>query len=169
MSEPVRLLHPQSEPKSIPGEQQEETAAQYMNEVEVEKYVGSASPGVVTCRERGRHDYPTIREAGLHFVDVNEYGLHIRRVRCRSCNLVDNVEEWDVLHRNGVVTRAERVSATPDYSVRGPNGERYLGPSGHGRMTPKMVKNTVATGELKGHSFKDIRREIREAQKRERP
>jgi hypothetical protein len=44
MSEPVRLLHPQSEPKSIQGEQQEETAAQYMNEVEVEKYVGSASP-----------------------------------------------------------------------------------------------------------------------------
>jgi hypothetical protein len=163
MSEPIRVLHP--EIKSIQGERQAaEADGRYMEDADVERYVDSQSPGVVTCRERGRHDPPTIRETGLHFVDVSEYGLHIRRVRCRSCQLVDIIEEWDVRHRNGVVTRAERVSARPDYSVRGPNGEKYLAPQGHGKMTPKMVKNAVGTGQLKGQSFKEIRKEIRSAQ-----
>jgi hypothetical protein len=160
VTEPAHSLPAKrSEPKSIQGEQQETAAPLYAEDTEVEKYVDTQSPGVVTCRERNRHDYPSIREAGLHFSGVDlTTGLHIRRVRCQSCNLVENVELWDIRHKGDTITRAERVSARPDYGLRGPNGERYLAPEGHGRMLPKQVRNAVATGQLKGLSFKEIRK-----------
>jgi hypothetical protein len=158
VTSPARPQH-EGAPKSIQGEEQEAYAPLYAEDVEVEKYVDAQSPGVITCRERNRHDYPSIREAGLHFSGVNlTTGFHIRRVRCQSCNLVENVELWDLRHKGDTITRAERVSARPDYTLRGPNGERYLAPEGHGRMLPKQVRNAVATGQLKGLSFKEIRK-----------
>ena len=146
--------------KSIQGERQDTVAVTlYMDPADVDSYVDSANADVVICRERGRHDFPTIRETGMHFVDVDALGLHIRRVRCKCCKLVDLIEQWDIRHRGDTVTRAERASGRPDYSPRGRNGERYLGPAGRGRMTPKMVRGSVATGQLKGQSFKALRQE----------
>lgn len=166
MTQPTR----KHEPLSEQGEQQEEFAALYASPEEVDEYLTGQAEGVVICRERGRHDYPSVRREGLHFDGVDTTtGLHIRRVRCRCCNLVDLIELWDVQHRGDRVTRVERVSSRPDYSPRGVHGERYLGPAGHGRMTPKMVRNAVATTQLKGVSFKELRKEaLRGNQQRER-
>jgi hypothetical protein len=148
---------PDHSPKSIQAEH-EHVAPVRMAEEDVDNYVDSADADIVTCRERGRHDYPTIRETGMRFVGVNQHGLHVRRVRCKTCKLVDSVEEWDLVHKRGVVQRATRVGAYVDYSVRGPNGEHYLGPAGRGRMTPKAVRSSLATAALKGQSFKEIRK-----------
>lgn len=173
MTEAVHFLHAKpasTEPKSIQGEQQErEAVALYATEAEVEHYVEAQSPGVVTCRERGRHDYPSARETGMHFTDIDrETGFYVRRERCRSCGLVDRVELWDVRHKGDRILKCEFVSAKPDYSPRGPEGERYQAPAGNGRMKPRQVRNVVATGVLKGQSFTDLRKEIRRAQKARR-
>lgn len=162
----IAVVPERTEPKSIQGEQQERADTFYATEAEVERYVDDQDPGVITCRERGRHDYPGSRETGMHFVDLDrETGFYVRRVRCRSCDLVDRVELWDVRHKGDNITRCEFVSARPDYSVRGPGGERYQVPAGTGRMKPKQVRGVVATGMLKGQSFTDLRKEIRRAQR----
>lgn len=167
MTEPAHSLPAKrSEPKSIQGEQQEaaQTDVYTADQADVEEWVDTHSPNVVSCRERNRHDYPTVseevaKEGTLHFIGVDaETGLHIRHVVGESCQLVGRFELWDIRHKGDRVTSTERVSAKPDYSLRGPNGERYLLKPGHGRMQPKQVRNAVATGALKGVSFTALRK-----------
>ena len=166
MTEPTRPFDPPGgkpkggEPLSIQGERQQRAAIRWAGEKTVERWVTEHSPGVVACRERNRHDPPTIAETGgLHFEGIDYLGFHLRRTRCKSCKLVDIVEQWDVAHRGNVITKAVRVGSTPDYSVRGPNGEKYLGPKGEGRMRPKDVRSAIGTGYLKGMSYRDLRKE----------
>lgn len=156
MTQPSALF----EPKSIQGEQQERQDTIFADQADVEKWVDSHDPNVVDCRERNRHTYPSIREAGRHFdgVDV-ETGFHIRRLRCKSCKLVGVIELWDVRHRGDTVTRMEKVSSKPDYSYRGPNGEKYLSKTGRGRMKPKQVRDVVATNLFRGMSYTELRKE----------
>lgn len=160
----VHFLGSDPTAKSIQGERQEEARQlTWMDMAEVDQYVTKASPEVLECRERGRHVYPSIRET-FRFSGVTKEGLMIRRVTCKVCHLVGREEEWDVRHHRGKVTNCELVSARPDYSPRGPHGEKYLGPSGHGRMTNKMVRNTIGTQALHDQSFKELRRAALEAQ-----
>lgn len=133
--------------------------SQFMDDGDVDEYVQKASDAVLTCRERGRHMFPSIRMAGVEFVDVDEDGLLIRRLRCLCCKLAERVERWEARGR-GANVRYGRVAATTQY-VRGEDGESYLGPQGHGRMTPKMVQASLLTSALAGQSIGALRKSAR--------
>jgi hypothetical protein len=98
--------------------------------------------------------------ACISFIDVTDDGLLVRQLLCTCCQLAQRVELWETTGR-GRNTRYAPVSATINY-LRGPNGERYLGPQGHGRMTPKMVRNSLASQALHGQSAAAIRKEARQ-------
>jgi hypothetical protein len=157
-----------SGPLSIQGEHARDTNAPVLMDLaEVDQYVDSSSDEVLACRERGRHIFPSIRQAGISFIDVTDDGLLVRQLLCTCCQLAQRVELWETTGR-GRNTRYAPVSATINY-LRGPNGERYLGPQGHGRMTPKMVRNSLASQALHGQSAAAIRKEAKQrAQKHDR-
>ena len=131
-----------------------------MDLAEVDNYVDGVSDDVLACRERGRHIFPSIREAGMAFVDVTEEGLLVRPLLCTCCRLARRVELWDTVGR-GRATRYVPVSASIEY-LRGPNGQRYLGPQGRGRMTPKMIRNSLASRVLGGQSPAAIRKQAKQ-------
>jgi hypothetical protein len=76
-----------------------------MDLAEVDTYVDGVSDEVLACRERGRHIFPTIRQAGMVFVDVTDEGLLVRPLLCTCCRLARRVELWD--------TAGRKHSATP--------------------------------------------------------
>lgn len=147
---------------SIQGEQQ--AAGQlllWMEDSEVDKYVDSVSPEVLECRERGRHWFPSIREAGMVFGDVTDDGLLIRTLKCKCCRLVQRLEYWEVVGR-GKNARYVFVSARPDYSIVGADGERYTAPAGRGRIKPRQIKNSLATAMLAGQTPAAVRKAAKE-------
>jgi hypothetical protein len=148
-------------PLSIQGEHERDASAPVMMDLgDVDKYVDDSSDEVLACRERGRHIFPSIRQAGVSFVDVTDDGLLVRQLLCTCCKLAQRVEFWEATGR-GKNTRFAPVSASINY-LRGPNGERYLGPQGRGRMTPRMVRNSLASLALKGQSVTQIRKEAKQ-------
>jgi hypothetical protein len=152
---------------SIQGERARNAAAPLLMDLgEVDNYVDNVSDEVLACRERGRHIFPSIREAGMVFVDVTEDGLLVRPLLCTCCQLARRVELWDTVGR-GQATRYVPVTASIEY-LRGPNGERYLGPQGRGRMTPKMVRNSLASRVLGGQSPAAVRKQARQRARHER-
>jgi hypothetical protein len=155
--------------RSIQGEQQETRAsATLMNQAEVDRYVDSADDRVLTCRERGRHPFPSIREAGLRFEGVSSDGLLIRRIQCPSCGLARRMEFWDVRQKGNRITRCELVEARTEYKTeRLTDGtvRSYTAPPGHGRITPKQVRNAVGTSALAGHSYRNLIRAARKAER----
>lgn len=141
--------------RSIQGELFDKQGTTWMDMDEVDKYVDSVSDDVLACRERMRHMYPSIRKAGIVFTDVTDDGLLVREVKCECCQLAVRVEFWEARTVGSGKKRETRygmVAAHTTYSV-GPNGERYLGPAGHGRMTSRMVRESVATQALAGQSL----------------
>ncbi len=52
---------------SIQGEQQRESGWVRASDEDVDLYVDRVSDEVLACRERGRHLFPTIRQAGIAF------------------------------------------------------------------------------------------------------
>lgn len=148
-------------PVSIQGEQMAASGTHYASDDEVDAWVRAASAGAVKCRQRGRHDFPTIEEAGMRFGDVTALGLLVRRVLCGSCLVVERVEEWDVRHKGDRVTRTELVRATLDYL-----DPEYLAKPGTGRMIPKAVRNAVASSVLSGESFRGVLEAAKAARKR---
>lgn len=145
---------------SIQGERQALTQTTPMMDIgDVDSYVDGVSDDVLACRERGRHLFPSIRQVGVKFIDVTEDGLLVRRLTCQCCHLAERVELWEGTGR-GTSTRYAPVTATIDY-LRGPNGERYLGPQGRGRMTPRMVRNSLASRALAGQSVAAVRKEAK--------
>jgi hypothetical protein len=148
---------------SIQGEYEQVTVdAMFASDEDVAAYVETASPGVRACRERGRHLFAPTQVTGMVFVGVDEAGLLIRRVDCDSCGMVERVELWDVRHHRGKVTRAVLVSAKPAYK-----DPAYLNKAGKGRMTPKQVRNALATIELGGLDFRQLLKAARSAGKEE--
>jgi hypothetical protein len=146
--------------RSIQGERESQLAGPVLMEIaDVDKYVDGVTDEVLACRERGRHLFPSIREGGITFVDVTEDGLFVRRLLCTCCRLAQRVELWEGTGR-GKNTRFVPVSASVTY-LRGPRGERYLGPQGRGRMTPKMVRNSLASRALQGQSLSELRKQAR--------
>ena len=144
---------------SIQGEQQKDPGFVQASDEDVDLYVDRVSDEVLACRERGRHLFPSIRQAGIHFSGVDETGLLVRRVTCTSCGLAVRVEKWEGSRRRGR-TRFQRVASSLEYKT-GRDGETYLAPSGRGRMTPRQIGDSVASKALEGQSLTALRKAAR--------
>jgi len=144
---------------SIQGEQQKDGGFVQASEEDVDLYVDRVSDEVLACRERGRHLFPAIRQAGIHFSGVDETGLLIRRLTCTSCGLAVRVEKWEGARRRGR-TRFQRVASHLEYRT-GRDGEIYLAPSGRGRMTTRQIGDSVASKALEGQSLTALRKAAR--------
>lgn len=82
--------------RSIQGEQAEHSTSTRVraSDDDVDAYVDGASDEVLACRERGRHLFPTIRQAGIHFTGVDDTGLLLRRLLSGDglwCRLMDDL------------------------------------------------------------------------------
>jgi hypothetical protein len=137
-------------PRSIQGEQHHESGPQRASETDVDAYVDRVSDEVLACRERGRHLFPSIREAGIVFTGVDDNGLFLRRLTCTCCGLAVKVEKWEAIPRSEGLgrgrrrTRFERVGANLEYRT-GPEGQSYLAPSGRGHM---IIRTKDGLGDL---------------------
>jgi hypothetical protein len=69
------------------------------------------------------------------------------------------VEKWEGVRR-GRRTRFSRVASHLEYRM-GPDGERYLAPSGRGHMTARQVGDSVASKALQGVTLSELRRAAR--------
>lgn len=139
-----------------------------MEQSDVDAYVDRQSPEVLTCRERGRHTYQLMVHANpedLHFTDVDDDGLFIRKVKCEVCTLAYRRETWRAVELGRGRAYWEPVSAGTSYEI-GPNGESYLAPSGQGSMTTKQVRRSIATQKMAGVSPTKVRRRIERANKK---
>ncbi|WP_222131317.1 hypothetical protein [Pseudonocardia sp. C8] len=153
-------------PRSIQGEQQQESGWIRASEEDVDLYVDRVSDEVLACRERGRHLFPTIRQAGIHFTGVDDDGLLIRRLTCTCCQLAVKVEKWEGVRGRGRRTRFQRVASHLEYRT-GPDGQAYLAPSGRGHMTPRQIGDSVASKALAGQSLTALRKAAIRASKEE--
>jgi len=162
-------------PASIQGERQREedrsSAYAPMSASDVEQYVDSHSDEVVQCRERGRHDFPTVREAAQGpegFLDDYdaELGLFVQRDVCRCCGLVERKTHWQAVKR-GKRTEWFRVGRPVlDYHRQARiKGESYAAPVGLGVMRPTQVMNAVATRVMAGQSAAALRKTFERARK----
>jgi hypothetical protein len=143
-------------PASIQGEQEPDRAWQRASEADVDRYVDRVPDEVLACRERGRHLFPSIREAGIAFTAVDDDGLFLRRLTCSCCALAVKVEKWEGARR-GRRTRFQRVGSRLEYRT-GPEGQTYLAPSGRGHMTPRQIGDSVASKALAGQSLAALRK-----------
>lgn len=148
---------------SIQGEQQEEATYVKASEEDVDLYVDRVSDEVLACRERGRHLFPTIRQAGIHFSEVDSDGLFIRRLTCTCCELAVKVEKWEGSRQRGR-TRFHRIVSNLEYRT-GREGQTYLSPSGRGRMTPRQIGDSVASKALSGQSLAALRKAVAQTTK----
>ena len=151
-------------PSSIQGEQQQEAGWVRASDDDVDLYVDRVSDEVLACRERGRHLFPTIRQAGIHFTGVDDDGLLIRRLTCTCCELAVKVEKWEGFRGAGRRTRFRRVVSTLEYRT-GPDGQTYLAPSGRGHMTPRQIGDSVASKALAGNTLTALRKAAARAHK----
>jgi hypothetical protein len=149
-------MSPVEEPRSIQAEQQETYGAiTWATDEEVDDFVANADDAVLICRERARHNFPTIKSGGLKFSGVTADGLMERRLLCPDCARVERVELWDVRHRRGAITRCELVAARLDYL-----DSTYLNKQGTGRIKAKQIRNSVGSSLLAGQSFRELRKEV---------
>lgn len=146
---------------SIQGEQQQETGRVRASDEDVDLYVDGVSDEVLACRERGRHLFPTIRQAGIHFNGVDRDGMLLRRLVCTCCTLAVKVEKWEGV-RAGGRTRFRRVASNLEYRT-GNDGEVYLAPSGRGHMTPRQIGDSVASKALAGQTLTALRKAANKA------
>ncbi len=144
-------------PRSIQGEQEQQYAWQRASEADVDLYVDRVPDEVLACRERGRHLFPSIREAGIAFTAVDDNGLFVRRLTCTCCQLAVKVEKWSGTTRRGRRTRFERVGSRLEYRT-GTDGQTYLAPSGRGHMTPRQIGDSIASKALAGQSLAALRK-----------
>lgn len=142
--------------QSIQGEQQQETGYVKASDEDVDLYVDRVSDEVLACRERGRHLFPTIRQAGIHFSEIDSDGLFVRRLTCTCCQLAVKVEKWEGTRQRGR-TRFHRISSDLEYRT-GRDGQTYLSPTGRGRMTPRQIGDSVASKALAGQSLAALRK-----------
>jgi hypothetical protein len=143
---------------SIQGEQQQETGWGRASDEDVDRYVDRVSDEVLACRERGRHLFPTIRVAGMQFTDVDGDGLFLRRLTCTCCGLAVRVEKWQGTKR-GRRVRFQLVASRLEYRT-GDDGQTYLAPSGQGHMTPRQIRDSVASKALQDQSPAALRRAL---------
>lgn len=154
-------------PQSIQGEQQAETGWNRASDADVDQYVDRVTDEVLACRERGRHLFPTIRQAGIHFTGVDDDGLLLRRLTCTCCELAVKVEKWEGYRGAGRRTRFRRVASHLEYRT-GADGQTYLAPSGRGHMTPRQIGDSVASKALAGQTLTAVRKAATRASKDEK-
>lgn len=158
---------------SIQGESLDQkwgtVADRRMDQDTVEEYVAGASPQVVRCRKRGRHDYERQQAQSPIFISYDEDGLYTRQMMtCECCGLVGRWEFWLCTRVGKKGLRWELVDARSDYTLRGPNGEQYRAEPGHGWMAPRQVQSAVMTNALHGQTLTQIRADIKRQQKIEK-
>lgn len=142
---------------SVQAEQQDARAVPATPE-DVDLYVDSHSPGVVDCRERNRHPFPTIPVTGMAFDDLDG-DLFVRHIPCPSCGCAVRTEWWEWVGR-GKYGRMVFITAKVRYR-RNANGERYQAPPGHGRISSRAVKESRATRAMTGESITALRKALR--------
>lgn len=140
---------------SISGERQLKNAHLSMDQGDVDQYVANATDSIVECRESG-HRFQSVR-SGVVFTGVDDDGMLIRRLPCTRCACVERLEHW-MPYRQGRQTRYRCEHKTLVYK-EGPNGERYVAPSGHGRMTRQQLRDSLMTNALNGHTLSEIRKD----------
>lgn len=143
---------------SIQGEQQRDAGWVRASDEDVDLYVDRVSDEVLACRERGRHLFPTIRQAGIHFTEVDDDGLFVRRLTCTCCELAVKVEKWEGSRQRGR-TRFQRVASHLEYRT-GQDGQTYLAPTGRGHMTARQIGDSVASKALQGQSVAALRKTL---------
>lgn len=143
--------------KSIQGFNQDAIDdAVFMSDGDVDAYLRDASDKILACRERGRHLYPTLKDAGgVRFTAITDEGLLVRQVWCQSCGLAERREFWETRGRSPNL-RYFPVDSTTVYH-QGLKGEKYLAPAGQGRMTPKMVRSALVSQALSGQSLASVK------------
>lgn len=153
--------------RSIQGEQSqrqvEKAPPQWAEPEEVDKYVDSASPEVLACRERVRHPFPTLSELRgepIDFIGVTDEKLLVRQVDCPCCGKAYRQELYEIVGRGRNIS-VRHVSGVTRYR-RGEDGEQYLLPAGHGRVRPGDLRNSVATKAMQGQTAAQIRKRARE-------
>ncbi len=146
---------------SIQGEQQGQSGRVRASDDDVDRYVDRVSDAVLACRERGRHLFPSTREVGMEFTDVDNDGLFVRRLTCTCCALAVRVEKWEGTKR-GRRLRFQRVASHLEYRT-GDDGQTYLAPSGRGHMTPRQIADSVASKALQGQSLTAMRKALQRA------
>lgn len=143
---------------SIQGEQQQETGWSRASDDDVDHYVDRVSDEVLACRERGRHLFPTIRQAGMDFTEVDDDGLFLRRLNCTCCGLAVRIEKWEGTKR-GRRVRFQLVASRLEYRT-GDDGQTYLAPAGQGHMTARAIRDSVASKALKDQSLSALRKAL---------
>lgn len=147
---------------SIQGEQKQRqidnAPPQWADRDEVDKYVDSASRGVLACRERARHQFPTVSELGgqpIDFIGETDDNLLVRRDDCPCCGEAYREELYEIVGtgRNLVVKRVAQITKYYD---------NYLLPAGHGKVKPRDLRDSVATKAMQGQTAAEIRRRARE-------
>jgi hypothetical protein len=152
---------------SIQGEQQEQVQETlWATDDDVAGFVEGADDKHLICRERGRHDWRSIRQEGrgLVFTGTTLDDFPERRQLCPDCKAVERVEVWDVKYvkggkDRGKVSRCELLSVSFRYVDDG-----YQNKTGHGRMKPKQIKAAVGTVALRGMSYREVMAQARKAQ-----
>lgn len=148
-------------PVSIQGEHQLALDPDlFADQADVDDFVGKLPDSLLICRERGRHDFPTMREVGSIQLITNADGELIREDVCRTCQCAVRVEVWEGFRRNRQV-RYRKVGRSRTYYRAGPNGEKYPAPPGHGRMTPRQIQEAIATQLLAGVSPSTLKKVAR--------
>jgi len=148
--------------RSIQGERQaRESAAIWASDDAVYDYVRNAPDKNLACRQRGRHTFEPANKASMKFTGVTPEGFMERRVVCDVCEKVGRIEEWDVQHRRGIITRCDLVRVRPDYFDRD-----YLGEKGRGRMKPRQIESAIGSLAMEGQDLRAIRKELIAEQQR---
>lgn len=132
-----------------------------MADDDVEEYVAGQSAEVNRCRARGRHLYDEQESRAPIFSDITPEGLWVRKLMCECCELVGRIEFWESKRVGKSGRRWSFVTAKPDYSLRGPKGEKYLAEPGHGRMAPRQVKGAVVSNMMHDQNITQLRAEVK--------
>lgn len=150
---------------SIVGERllkqaQEEAHTLWASPSDVDAYVATATAKVLTCRDKGRHNFPTLaelREQGveLEFVDATSEGLLVREpIFCETCQEAYQEQLWEATG-SGKHMRMRFVAAQTRYKA----GGGYLSKSGGGRITSKMIRESLATAMVGSRTPQQLKRQ----------
>lgn len=151
---------------SIQGEQEIEKwgpkVDPRMSDDAAQEYVARHSAEVAKCRARGRHLFEKERFQSPIFVDRTPEGLWVRKTMdCECCNLVGRKEFWE----RGRDKMWRLVAAEPDYTKRGPNGEKYLADPGNGRMAPRQAMSAITTNQLHQFTLTELGAQVKQHKK----
>jgi hypothetical protein len=144
---------------SIQGEGYQRPEPEPLSAQEIDAYVDNHSQGVVDCRAKRSHDYPSPRGVA-EFDDYDEAtGNLIAHYTCARCGCAVRREVWTA-ERTGRKWRYAFIAATTIYQ-KNTRGETYLLPPGSGRSKPSQYRESLMTKAMTGQSPAAIRKQLR--------